>query len=288
MATKNVDPSRDIWGALINESDSNKQTLSTGKHFLFVGGVKSGKTSLQCQFFSRREEPQPTIAISYQSSAIKHDEKEVQLHFWEIGSGTDLQNILDTIVSSNDIPNLSIFISFEIDNANSVLSAVDWAEIVQSRFNFKNQSTFFVGTFYDKFNDKDPSEKANTVQALRAIASKYHSGLIFTSMKDDSLCNRFRNLVRILAAGDAHPPENVTQHTSPVFIWPGTDQEAGGNEVISPFLRQMKTLQTGDANLGKEPALGAKFASAEIDDLLNQKERELDEKLRTLRANLNT
>ena len=151
MASKNVDPKRDIWGALINESNTNKEILSTDKHFLFVGGQKSGKSSLQCQFFSRREEPQPTIAISYQSSTIKHDEKEVQLHFWEIGSGTDLQEILGTIFSKVEIPNLTIFISFEIGNANSILTSIDWGEIITSKFNFKNQSTFFVGTFYDKF-----------------------------------------------------------------------------------------------------------------------------------------
>ena len=284
---KNVDPRRDIWAALINESGTNKEILSTDKHFLFVGGAKSGKSSLQCQFFSRREEPQPTIAVAYQSTTIKSHEKEVQLHFWEIGSGTDLQEILGTIVSKGDVPNLSIFISFEIDNPNSVLSAIDWGEIITSRFGFKNQSTFFVGTFYDKFMDKDPSEKATVVQAMRAVASKYHAGLVFTSMNDDALCNRFRNLVRTLAAGDQPSTENVTQHTSAVFIWPETDNEAGGNEVISPFVREMKAQQTADKSQAKEVALSAKFASQEIDDLLNQKERELDEKLRTLRANLN-
>ena len=67
MATKNVDPRRDIWGALIAESEETKTELGgNDSHFLFIGGMKSGKSSLQNAFFNRTDEPRPTLALSYQ------------------------------------------------------------------------------------------------------------------------------------------------------------------------------------------------------------------------------
>ena len=62
MATKNVDPRRDIWGALIGESEETQTALGANDaSFLFIGGCRSGKTTLQNAFFSRLEEPKPTL-----------------------------------------------------------------------------------------------------------------------------------------------------------------------------------------------------------------------------------
>ena len=88
-----VDPKRDIWGALINE---NKDTKSNDdKHFLFVGAQKSGKTTIQNKFFSRRENPNSTLAIVYQNCQIRNNNRDFSLHFWEIGSGTKFEPIID-------------------------------------------------------------------------------------------------------------------------------------------------------------------------------------------------
>ena len=270
-----VDPKRDIWGALINENKDNKKSLTNDKHFLFVGGQKSGKTSLQYQFFSRREDTQPTIAVSYQSSLMKHEEKEIQLHLWEIGSGTSLEQLLNVIITDNEIPNLTIFIAFEMDRPSSILDAIEWGGIIQNHFGVKVKNVYFIGTFYDKFLKNESMQKLNVLQGMRAVANKYHAGLMYTSYKDDSLCNKFRSLVRAIACGENDP---IT-----------ADPDAGGNEIISPFVRQAKALAAEEEKESvKEEAFSAKFASTDIDDDLAAKDRELDEKLRVLRANLNT
>jgi hypothetical protein len=52
MSGKNVDPRRDIWGALIAESSEAKSDpTASDKHFVFVGAEQSGKSSLQNGFF---------------------------------------------------------------------------------------------------------------------------------------------------------------------------------------------------------------------------------------------
>lgn len=286
----NVDPKRDIWGALINEKAASLQTGNNGeKHFLFLGSEKCGKSCLQNQFFSRRDEPPPTLALSYQSASIRNNDKEIVLHFWEIGSGTKLEQLVGTIVTKETLKDFNVFITFNVDKTSSILTAIDWAEKLISKFAYKNQSIFFVGTFYDAFESKDPSAKINIVQGLRAIASKYHAGLIFTSYKDDDLANRFKNLVRQLAIGEKLTGEIVTAHISPVFILPDSDTECGGNEIISPFIRQLKNAPPDeeDQNTSKDDPVGAKFAEKEIDELLDTRERELEDKLRTLRANIN-
>ncbi|EAX91678.1 hypothetical protein TVAG_277480 [Trichomonas vaginalis G3] len=285
----NVDPKRDIWGALINEKASSlKSGVNEEKHFLFVGSEKSGKSCLQNQFFSRRDEPPETLALSYQSASVRQDDKEVVLHFWEIGSGTKLDQLINTIVTKETLKDFNAFICFNVNKPSSILTAIDWAENLISKFAYKSQSIYFIGTFYDTFESNDPSQKINTVQGLRAIASKYHAGLIFTSYKDDNLANRFKGLIRQLALGETPTGEIITQHISPVFILPDSDKECGGNEIISPYVRQLKSAPPDDdaQAASKDDPTSSKFAEKEIDELAETKERELEEKLRTLRANI--
>lgn len=291
MATT-IDPKRDVWNAIITEHKNEENEMKEGehRHYLFVGSQLSGKSTVINLYFSNREVPQPTIAINYHSSYIKHEGNEYSLHFWELGSGTKLEKLIDTIITKDAISNLTIFICFDLERASSLLELNDWIGIVERRFSNKNVETFLLGTRYDIFSKKDPSDKLEVVTALRAMAIRINAGIIFYSNSDSKLIKRFKDVIRKLStkSEDDHV-ETVLQHTAPVLFFPGDDNEAGDKEIIIPFIRKledMKYKEESNNQAQRYDVYSNDFQEKTIDDTRIQKEKELEDRLRKLRANL--
>ncbi|KAH0794292.1 cytoplasmic dynein 2 light intermediate chain 1 [Histomonas meleagridis] len=292
MATKNIDSRRDIWGALISESTDDKVAiLSNEKQFLFIGSEKCGKSSIQNAFFNRSDEPNPTLALSYQSATLQSQELTKILHFWELGGGSKLEPILDTIVTEENQLNFVIFICFDISKNLSILEATEWLPKIMRRFKKGYSSAFLIGTHYEDFENKDPSSKGKIISGLRSLAYQYGTGLILFSNKNDFLISRFKKLIKSLVLPDVKRPDPVTTHTGPTLIYQDNDDEAPGTEVAGQFLASLKiesdkeksdNPKTVDLRVDDEV-----FAEEEIDKLVQTNEKELDEKIKLLQASIN-
>ena len=294
MATK-IDPRRDIWGALIGEAQASTTSLgSKDKHFLFVGSEKCGKSSLQNSFFGRSDEPPATLALGYQSCLLHSQDCDQLLHFWELGAGKGLEKILDTIVTKDNMPNFVIFICFNLTKASTIVEATEWLPLVMRRFKSGCLNAFLVGTHYDKFEDRDPSQKAVILNGLRALGYQYGAGVLTYSSKIDALASRFKTLVKALAMPGVKRPEKVTTHLLPMLIYRGEDDEHGGSDIANKFLstikdeaekekeKNLEASGTPETDVSKAPI----FAEEEIDKLIQTKERDLEDRLRALRATI--
>lgn len=294
MTTK-IDPRRDIWGALIAEAQATTTSLgSKDKNFLFVGSEKCGKSSLQNSFFGRSDEPPATLALGYQSCLLHTQDSDQLLHFWELGAGKGLEPILDTIVTKDNMANFVIFICFDLTKFATMVDATEWLPMIMRRFKAGCLNAFLVGTHYDKFEDRDPSQKAAILNGLRALGYQYGAGVLTYSSKMDALTSRFKTLVKALAMPGMKKPEKVTTHLLPMLIYRGEDDEHGGSELANKFLslikdeaakEKEKTLEESGApemDITKAPI----FAEEDIDKLIQTKERDLDDRLRALRASI--
>lgn len=294
MTTK-IDPRRDIWGALIAEAQSATTAVtSKDKNFLFVGSEKCGKSSLQNGFFGRSDEPPATLALGYQSCLIHTQDSDQMVHFWELGAGQKLEKILDTIVTKDNAANFAIFICFNLVRYSTMVEATEWLPLVMRRFKAGCLNAFLVGTHYDKFEDKDPSQKAVILNGLRALGYQYGAGVLTYSSKIDGLMLRFKSLVKALAVPGMKRPEKVTTHLLPMLIYRGEDDEHGSSDVANKFLsfikeeasketaKVLEETGTPEVDITKNPL----FAEEEIDKLIQTRERDLEDRLRALRASI--
>lgn len=292
MATKNVDPRRDIWGALIAESEETKTELGgNDSHFLFIGGPKSGKSSLQNAFFNRTDDPRPTLALSYQSCNIHAQEQEKTLQFWELGSGMKLEQILNSIITPEIQKNFYVFICFNLNSFSSISDAIKWLPVILRRFKSGIGACFLVATHYDEFEEKDPSEKAKIINGCFSLCYQYGSGLITFSPKDDFLISRFKSLVKSFVIPDVKKPERVANHTGPTLIYPG-DNTGAGTSGIQSFVSFVTAEMNKETNSDKTGGINAvevedkKYADEEIDSVVREQGKILDDKLKALIASI--
>ncbi|OHT02956.1 hypothetical protein TRFO_29768 [Tritrichomonas foetus] len=295
MTTKNVDPRRDIWGALIAESDETKMSLGQNDaHFLFIGSTQCGKSTLQNAFFSRLEEPRPTLALSYQSCNVHVQDKDKTLHFWELGGGQKLEKILNTIVTPETQKNFYVFIVLDIMKYKSINEALEWLPIIMRRFKSDIGGAFVVATHYEEFDEKDPSFKAKIINGLQATIHQYGCGLVTFSSKIDSLMTRFKVLVKSLVIPDVKKPERQNSHNAPTLIYPGDDTDSYGNSIDSmqqftTFVRAELLKETNDreAKGGSEVKIDDPYyADEEIDKTVREQNKLLDDKLKALIASI--
>ena len=100
---------KDLWSQLIAERASSASASPPREASLvFLGPHSGGKSSLiQSFMFKDREEvPKPTTALDYRytRTSVKDamsDEKMLS-HFWELGGGTTLQELMDVAVREDD------------------------------------------------------------------------------------------------------------------------------------------------------------------------------------------
>jgi GTPase SAR1 family protein len=279
-------PAVDVWSTLVTAAPFTPADFGSGDpHLLFVGGEKSGKTSLQNIFLSRNEDPVPTLALTYQNVTIKASSRSMTLHFWELGGGLQLDSILNTIVTPQTQPGFLIFVCFDLMSPASIVDAVEWLDRVQSRFGDNRRSVFMIGTRYDIYESRDPREKDLLVQGLRAIAAQHGAGIAFISNRTDSLMNRFKNIIKYVALANSKIKEKMVESNSPIIIGPGEDEAARANsEAIATMMNQISQDAANEREKSPKdavnPAEDKQFVEEEIDSLRAARRDELAQKLK--------
>ncbi|KAK8885849.1 Cytoplasmic dynein 2 light intermediate chain 1 [Tritrichomonas musculus] len=289
---KNVDPRRDIWGALIADSEETKTSLGANDaHFLFVGHEKCGKSSLLNSFFNRLEEPRPTLALSYQSCTLHVQEIEKILHFWELGGGMNLEKILSTIITPEIEKNFYVFVVLDLMNFSSIETAMEWLPTILRRFKSGFGGCFIAGTHYDEFEEKDPSFKAQIVNGIFSLCHQYGTGFFTFTPKFDSLISRFKSLIKSLLIPDVKKPERVSSHNGPTLTYPNDD--VNGGETIQSFATFVKsealkqtTSNKQKRNDGSINPDDPQYADEGIDKVVREQSKILDDKLKALIASI--
>lgn len=276
----------DIWGSFIQENPYQKKEFGAGDpNLLFIGSEQSGKTSLLNIFFSRQEEPQPTLALTYQSCNVKVQGRSIPLHAWELGGGLQLESILDTIVTENTQPGFVIFICFDLSSASSIIDAIDWIERIDARFNENRRAVYFIGTHYDAFEGKESHEKEIIVRGLRAIASQHNSGICFVSIKNETLKARFRNIIKYVGIANSKIREKEDDNTTPIIIGPGEDPDAkNDNDSIAAMMNHLSQEAANEREKSPKdnsnPAENPQFQEEDIDQLRAARKSELAEQMK--------
>jgi dynein light intermediate chain 2 len=272
---------RDFWGAIVAQSSFKRQQFGAGNpHLLFLGGEQSGKSSLQLAFFGKLEEPPPTLALSYQSCTIKVSSRPVTLHLWELGSGLQLDRILDSIVTDETRPGFTIFICMNLMSALSITDALEWVAHIPERFPNGERPVFLIGTHYDEFENRDPRDRELIARGLRAFAAQSGIGLCFTSTRSETLVTRFKNIIKFVAIGGTRMREKALDVRGPIVVGPGEDEEARSD---TEAIAEMRNQVNQDASIEREkspketsnPAENPQFAEEEIDALRVARRKEL-------------
>lgn len=277
----------DIWGQHIQNSPYQKSEFGAGDpNLLFVGAEKSGKTSLMNLFFGKQEEPQPTLALTYQSASIKASGRSILLHAWELGGGLHLESILKTIITKNAQKNFLIFISLDLSNASSILDGIEWIERISSTFEGKKRGVFLIGTHYDVFEGKEAREKEIIVKGLKAVASQHGAGLCFVSTKNETLKKRFTHIVKYIGLANSKIKEKELDITKPLLIPPNEDAESpNDSESYSIMMNELhQQAEIEDAQSAKDtsnPAENPQFREEDIDQLRIARKSELAGQIKT-------
>jgi hypothetical protein len=158
------------------------------------------------------------------------------------------------------------------------------------RFKGGYLAAFLVANYYDEFEDKDPSYKLKVFRGLRAIARQFGAGVLTYSSKRDALIARFRTLVKSLVVNEVRRPDPVAAHAMPILVYHGEDEDAGGSEVAGPFITFIRGEAAKEEKQGAigaaDPAKDLIFAEEDVDREVDARERDLEEKLRVLRASI--
>jgi hypothetical protein len=271
---------RDVWSSLVAQSPFKQRQFGAGDpNFLFIGGERSGKTSLQWAVGGKSGDPPPTLALNYQSVPVTFGGKTT-IHMWELGSGMQLERILDTIVTDETRPGFTVFICLNLMSPMSVSDGLEWLRHVPERFPNGERPIFLIGTHYDEFEKKDPRYRELITRGLRAIAAQNGAGICFTSTRSEMLVTRFKSLIKIVAFVGSKLKEKSVDVTGPIIAGPGEDPEAQADtEAVAAMMNQVNQ----DASVERErspketsnPAENPQFAEEEIDALRAARRKEL-------------
>ena len=273
-----ANPNPDIWGSLISKTPKvTKHDILGGTQVLFLGSEKSGKSTVQGNIFNQSEEPSPTFALNYFCSSLGTTDRA--FHFWELGGGLSLENVLSTIITEENKSNFITFVCFDLTKYASIQEAIEWANRLETHLD-QTKPVFFVGTHYDTFSSQDTQTKNRIVHGLRALAAFHNYGLIFTSKGRESDNKKLQILVKQVIIDNKQLRLQQLDSNDLIVIGPGSDNEAKGwTEILGEFMNQV--ADEASIELSKSPqstnflANNPKFAEEEIDSLRATKMEEL-------------
>jgi len=277
-----LQPSGDVWGGLIAASPHKARHFGAGDpHILFVGGEKSGKSTLQLMFAGRSDEAPATLALNYQSLTVKMNNRLITLHLWELGGGLQLESILDTIVTSDTQRGFVVFVCVNLMSPSSIVDGVEWMDHVTARFGENRTAVFFVGTHYDLFEGRDAKEKEEIVRGLRAVAAQQRAGIVFTARNREALVTRFRKVVMCVALGNGKLRERAVEAAEPVVVGPGDDDDERTNSgAVAAMMNRAREEAAGEGERADAEAKNTaeEYPEEEIDALRAARRQELKER----------
>ena len=243
---------KDIWTTLIEEKESQRAAAvalaQTGvvdesnreATIIYVGARGSGKSTLRNAYMykDRSDVPKPTTCLDYKYTRTylkdqMSEDKSVS-HFWELGGGRSLVNLLEVPLSESTLRDALVVITLDLSKPVRCLDdAVYWLSLIKKRCDGlvanlrtknRNAADALIAAARRRFGENHPdigrtelipipvlicAHKYDTVlktlepeslrilsRGLRAAAHTYGASLMYTSIAHrDTLLKAYRSRI---------------------------------------------------------------------------------------------
>ncbi|XP_069090097.1 cytoplasmic dynein 2 light intermediate chain 1 isoform X2 [Pleurodeles waltl] len=97
------------------------------RSLFFMGNKQGGKTSIILRCLDRDEIPRPTLALEYTFGrrARGHNTPKDIAHFWELGGGTSLLDLVCIPITTENIKTISIVLVLDLSKPNELWSTME-------------------------------------------------------------------------------------------------------------------------------------------------------------------
>ncbi|KAB0358708.1 hypothetical protein FD754_002864, partial [Muntiacus muntjak] len=213
-----------LWEIAKAEVEKRRSSGSEGdgvevgeKSVFFIGSKNGGKTTIILRCLDRDEPPKPTLALEYTyGRRVKgHSKPKDIAHFWELGGGTSLLDLISIPITSDTLRTFSIVLVLDLSKPNdlwptmeNLLQAtklnVDKVIMKLGKKNSKAASEMrqkmwsnmqkdhpdrelidpfpiplvIIGSKYDIFQDFDSEKRKVICKTLRFVAHYYGASLM--------------------------------------------------------------------------------------------------------------
>ncbi|XP_068041967.1 cytoplasmic dynein 2 light intermediate chain 1 isoform X2 [Anomalospiza imberbis] len=278
------------------------------KSILFMGNKNGGKTTIILRCLEREESPKPTLALEYTFGrrARRHNTPKDVAHFWELGGGTSLVELIRIPITSYNIRSFAVVLVLDLSKPNELWTTME--NLLQVTRNHVNK----ILTKLEKTNPEVAAEIKqrmwNNLQRdhpdsalvdpfpipLVIIGSKYDI-FHFTS-KSEALLLKARALINHLAFGYDKSKSVSVDPSKPLFIPagldsmsqigppPASDSDLGKMRANTPLELWKKVFEKtfppksfSDLQDTKDPAKDSQYAEYEVDVMRAQKNQELEQ-----------
>ncbi|NWV02044.1 DC2L1 protein, partial [Upupa epops] len=261
-----------------NPEDEDGDGQVWERSVLFMGTKNGGKTTIILRCLEREEITKPTLALEYtfgRRGRRPNTPKNIA-HFWELGGGTSLLELIRIPITSNNIRLFGIVLVLDLSKPNELWSTME--KLLQVTRNHANKiltklektnpeattemkrrmqndlqrdhpdyelidpfpiPLVIIGSKYDIFHEFDSEMRKLISTSLRFVSHYCGASLVFTS-KSEALLLKARALINHLAFGSDKSKSLSVDHNKPLFIPAGLDS-----------LSQIGPPPASDSNLGK-------------------------------------
>nr|XP_025979064.1 cytoplasmic dynein 2 light intermediate chain 1 [Dromaius novaehollandiae] len=274
-----------LWDIAIAEVEKRENPEGDGKgveisekSILFMGNKNGGKTTIILRCLDREEIPKPTLALEYTFGrrVRRHNTPKDVAHFWELGGGTSLVELIRIPITSSNIRAFAIVLVLDLSKPNELWTTMEsllqvtrnhvnkiltklgktnpevateikqrmWNNLQKDHPDYELVDPFplplvIIGSKYDIFHEFDSEMRKIISKTLRFVSHYYGASLVFTS-KSEALLQKARVLINNLAFGFDKSKSVSVDHSRPLFIPAGLDS-----------LNQIGPPPASDSDIGK-------------------------------------
>lgn len=177
---------KDIWSVLVDEKESSKRAAAAAAlagvvdeasreaTLLYVGSRGSGKTTLinAYMYKDRDDVPRPTTCLDYKYTRTSlrdamSEEKAVS-HFWELGGGRALVNLLDVPLTLDTLRDTMVVVTLDASRTSRVVEdAVFWLGLLRKR----------CDALLTTLRQRNPTVAASLVASAKRRVGETHTDL---------------------------------------------------------------------------------------------------------------
>ncbi|KAF4016262.1 hypothetical protein G4228_008103, partial [Cervus hanglu yarkandensis] len=278
------------------------------KSVFFIGSKNGGKTTIILRCLDRDEPPKPTLALEYTYGrrAKGHNTPKDIAHFWELGGGTSLLDLISIPITSDTLRTFSIVLVLDLSKPNdlwptmeNLLQAtklnVDKVIMKLGKKNSKAASEMRQKMWSNMQKDHPDRELIDPFPIPLVIIGSKYDIFQFTS-KSEALLLKIRGVINQLAFGIDKSKSICVDQNKPLFITAGLDSlsqigspplpdnDIGKLHARSPMelwkkvyekLFPPKSINT--LKDVRDPAQDPQYAESEVDEMRIQKDQELEQ-----------
>ncbi|VDQ09089.1 unnamed protein product [Trichobilharzia regenti] len=203
-----------VWDIAVQQNKSKPAQGNVETTIIFAGNRQSGKSTIINRFLEKDETPKPTLALDY---TFGRKGTRAVSHIWELGGGSKLSDLIDVLITPNNILlvvitslNLHLILVVDLSNRLRQKNVTHIQNTLNENLRKRISSTHpdvellnpfplpltFLGTKYDIFRQQNLISKT-----IRFLSHYYGASLYFTSIREDELLKKTRILLNHIAFG---------------------------------------------------------------------------------------